>query len=66
MRGPLDPIAYVYMASVYCPSCARDDYGDDLDSPDTVDGEGNAIGAVAPWDSHQVDGLSCSCGHAFN
>jgi hypothetical protein len=65
MREPLAPIAFVYMADIYCPSCARDDFGDALKDPDTVDGEGNPLGVVPPW-SDAFTGNRCgSCGHTF-
>lgn len=47
------PIAYTYEAAYHCPDCTEARFGvDDSGFPpeDARDGEGNPIGAVAPWD----------------
>ena len=46
-----DPIAYIYEADHHCEACAlarfgRDEHGDITG----IDGEGNEVGVVAPWD----------------
>lgn len=51
-----DPIAYTYEADHHCPDCAfkrfgRDEHG--FVPEDATDGEGNPVGAVAPWDEWQ-------------
>ena len=62
----LDPIAYTYEASEHCPDCAfarfgRDQYG--FVPEDATDGEGNPIGAVAPWEAFEDRDMSCgTCG----
>lgn len=48
-----NPIAYTYEADYHCPQCAferfgQDEYGSVPESAE--DGEGNPIGAIAPWD----------------
>lgn len=53
MSGRLDPIAYTYEADHHCPACAFAKFGRDghgFVPADAVDGEGNPVGAVAPWD----------------
>lgn len=70
-----DPIAYVYEADHHCPDCTYARFGADddgwiamKDGEPCVDGEGNPVGALAPWDEWQCfDGerevLGCSdCG----
>lgn len=58
-----DPIAYTYEADVHCPMCAYARFGAALDNADTTDSEGNTIGAIAPWDEQDTDGLYCGdCG----
>jgi hypothetical protein len=52
-QGYPHPIAYAYAAAYHCPRCAAAAFGTDADGfiPETArDGEGNPIGAVAPWD----------------
>lgn len=72
IRASHDPIAYTYEADHHCPSCAfkrfgRDERGD-IAGESSIDGEGNPIGVVAPWDEwQQFDGeketLACgTCG----
>jgi hypothetical protein len=64
------PIAYTYMADVHCPQCAGRAFGVDEHGtiPETArDGEGNPIGAVAPWDevsdTEESSALHCgTCG----
>ena len=54
--GQYDPIAYTYEAAYHCPSCAFRRFGRDVHGfvpEDARDGEGNPIGAVAPWDEWQ-------------
>ena len=49
----LDPIAYTYEADHHCPGCALERFGEDEHGfvpADAVDGEGNPVGAVTPWD----------------
>ncbi len=68
----LDPIAYTYEADHHCPTCAWLRFGQDEHGfvPETAeDGEGNPVGAVAPWDEWWepsetgVQTLACSdCG----
>jgi len=65
MRDVLAPIAYVYMAGIYCPSCARDDFGDSLNDPDTVDWEGNPLGVVPPWNDEFTGNNCMGCWHTF-
>lgn len=69
--GTHDPIAYTYEAAHHCPGCAFERFGMDEHGfvpEDATDGEGNPIGAVAPWDEWQAfDGepetLACdTCG----
>lgn len=53
------PIAFTYDADTHCPPCALRRFGHDTDEggslrpwpPESArDGEGNTIGAIAPWD----------------
>lgn len=66
-----DPIAYIYEAGHHCPACAFKRFGRDEHGTvpeDALDGEGNTVGALAPWDEWmQFDGeretLGCEdCG----
>ena len=70
-----DPIAYTYEADYHCPDCAFKRFGQDeagFVPADARDGEGNHVGAVAPWDAWaQFDGgpevLACSdCGRVLD
>lgn len=48
-----DPIAYTYEGATHCPGCAFVAFGQDEHGyvpEDARDGEGNPIGAIAPWD----------------
>lgn len=58
----MDPIAYTYEAAHHCPACtearfgrAADGYiaGQDEDGNYPEDGEGNPVGAIAPWEEWQ-------------
>lgn len=73
--GKHDPIAYAYEADFHCPDCTYKRFGADddgwiamKDGEPCVDGEGNPVGALAPWDEWQsFDGgrevLACGdCG----
>ena len=67
-QGYPHPIAYTYAAALHCPPCAARAYGVESESgfiPETArDGEGNPIGAVAPWDEYdRTHGVYCdTCG----
>jgi hypothetical protein len=70
-HGKHDPIAYIYEADHHCPECAEKRFGRDADgwiAGGAIDGEGNPVGVLAPWDEwQQFDGenetLGCSdCG----
>lgn len=61
-----DPIAYTYEADVHCPGCAVRRFGHDENGfvpEDAVDGEGNPVGAVAPWDERDPAGAYCGTCH---
>lgn len=67
----LAPIAYAYSAAYHCPECAARAFGVTEEGwipEEAVDGVGNPIGALAPWDEWmQFDGepetLACdTCG----
>lgn len=68
-------IAFTYDAAVHCIWCARDRFGDDgLADRETVDSEGNEIGAISQWDETCADysaadgggDFSCDdCGHVI-
>jgi len=48
-----DPIAYIYEADHHCPGCAEARFGRSEAGwigEDSVDGEGNPVGIVSPWD----------------
>lgn len=54
-----DPIAYTYEADHHCPGCTEARFGrsedgwiagENEDGSYPVDGEGNPVGVVAPWD----------------
>lgn len=46
-----EPIAYVYEADHHCEGCALDAFGRDEYCDITgIDGEGNEVGVIAPWD----------------
>jgi hypothetical protein len=71
MSGRHDPIAYTYEADHHCPDCAFKRFGRDeagFVPEDAEDGEGNLVGALAPWDEwYDPDGgeqvLACgTCG----
>lgn len=50
------PIAYTYEADYHCPSCTAKRFGATFIGEDR---EGNAVGAVAPWDEwHSCDDLA--------
>ena len=53
-----DPIAYTYDADVHCPDCALERFGCDasgfIAGEGAEDSEGNAPGALAPWDEWHV------------
>ena len=52
-QGYPHPIAYTYEAAHHCPDCTARRFGVDEAGfpPESArDGEGNPIGAVAPWD----------------
>lgn len=57
------PVAYTYMAAVHCPYCTEDAFGVDESGfpPESAcDGEGNPIGAIAPWDTSDFpEGIYC-------
>lgn len=66
-----DPLAYTYEADHHCPACTFRAFGRDEHGypPETAkDGEGNPLGAVAPWDEWWNEGegpqvLACGdCG----
>lgn len=64
-----EPIAYIYEADYHCPACALESFGHDADGDITgVDGEGNEIGVLAPWDewmqgTGETETLACgTCG----
>jgi len=57
-----EPIAYTYEADTHCPYHARLRFGRDargIISGESVDSEGNAVGAVYEWDDWSEDGLYC-------
>jgi hypothetical protein len=72
----LNPLAYSFEASWNCPACTRARFGEDENGypPESArDGEGNPIGAVAPWDEwHEpseirVQVLACdTCGRELD
>lgn len=49
----LDPIAYTYEADHHCESCAEKRFGRNergFVAEDSIDSEGNTVGAVFQWD----------------
>jgi len=70
-QGYPHPIAYTFNAAYHCPVCTARAFGVDKEGwipEDAEDGEGNPVGALAPWDEwQQFDGdpetLACdTCG----
>ena len=77
-----EPIAYTYEVDTHCPYHARLRFGRDargIIGGESVDREGNAVGAVYEWDDWSEDGLYCgddletirapyicACGHGPN
>lgn len=68
------PIAYTYEAAYHCPDCAAERFGVDEHGfipADALDGEGNPVGALAPWDEWQQftgehETLACdTCGRVI-
>jgi hypothetical protein len=72
-----DPIAYTYEADYHCPACTEERFGrtddgyiagENADGTVSEDTEGNAVGAVFPWDewcqgTDEAETLACSdCG----
>lgn len=58
MYGQGHPIAYVYEADYHCPRCALERFGRDEHGDITgVDGEGNEVGALAPWDEWHANDI---------
>jgi len=58
------PIAYAYEAVLHCPWCAAKRFGVDDNGwiPGSArDGEGNEVGAVAPWDELEADETCDDC-----
>jgi hypothetical protein len=61
-HGKHDPIAYTYEADHHCPDCTYKRFGADSDGwiamqdngESCVDGEGNPVGALLPWDEWQT------------
>lgn len=64
-----DPIAYTYEADTHCPDCCRERFGNDYgDNVETLDNEGNHVGAVWGWDQWYETGcgdqtLGCGTCH---
>jgi len=57
-----EPIAYTYEADTHCPYHARLRFGRDargIIGGESVDSEGNAVGAVFEWDDWGSAGLYC-------
>lgn len=54
-RTRTEPIGYVYMADLHCPACA---FAQGMAGDGAIDGEGNLVAPIAPWDEHgiEVDG----------
>lgn len=78
-HGKHDPIAYVYEADHHCPECTYKRFGADdegwiamQDGEPCVDGEGNPVGVLAPWDEWQsfdggLETLACAdCGYVID
>jgi len=63
-----DPIAYTYEGDTHCPDCTLDRFGygaDGFIGSDSVDSEGNPVGAVAPWEEWP-HGITCgTCGEVI-
>ena len=61
-----EPIAYVYEADTHCEDCALERFGHDSNGQIVgVDGSGNEVGVIAPWDEWQHDLSECevlACG----
>lgn len=51
---------YTYEADCHCPGCARKRFGPALDRIETVDREGNGIGAAFGWDERPAEGVYCA------
>ncbi len=61
-----EPIGYTYEADVHCPRCAEARHGRSARGfigEDAHDGEGNPVGAVAPWDETHPHGEHCGTCH---
>lgn len=60
-----DPIAYTYEADTHCPGCAFERFGRDANGfvpASARDGEGNPVGAIAPWDEASNSVVCGTCG----
>lgn len=51
---------YTYEADCHCPGCARKRFGPALDCIETVDREGNGIGAAFSTDERPAEGVYCA------
>jgi hypothetical protein len=64
-QGYPHPIAYTFEASEHCPVCTAARFGVDSEGwipEDATDGEGNPVGAVAPWDEWDRAMTCGTCG----
>jgi hypothetical protein len=53
-------VAWTYEASIHCPDCAYERFGNDLHKPTTVDREGNKLHPVFLHEEWQIEGDCCS------
>ena len=60
--GHLEPIGYTYEADVHCPHCAEKRFGRSADgfiAEESIDSEGNPVGAIFSWDELSEEGEYC-------
>lgn len=60
-----NPIGYSFNADTYCPACSEIELGQDPDSEDLEDGEGNPIHPIMGWDEAGDTPTHCGRCHAF-